>query len=101
MLSQSPRLDSDNAIHSRRNGLIDNTPRESAAAPVLVILSAYRRDPAKEDHERELSLERDSRARKGPRTANDTPPPRSGLESRGGTSERPAPDPVSAPDFRA
>ena len=26
MLSQSPRLDSDSAIHSRRNGFIDSTP---------------------------------------------------------------------------
>ena len=26
MLSQSPRLDRDSAIHSRRNGLIDRTP---------------------------------------------------------------------------
>jgi hypothetical protein len=46
MLSQSPKLDSVSAIHSRRNGLIDNTlefrpplscPRGSAA-PVLVML---------------------------------------------------------------
>ena len=30
MLSQSPRLDSDNAIQSRRNGLIDRTPGSRA-----------------------------------------------------------------------
>ena len=30
MLSQSPRLDRDNAIHSRRNGLIDRTPGSRA-----------------------------------------------------------------------
>ena len=30
MLSQSPRLDRDSAIHSRRNGLIDRTPGSRA-----------------------------------------------------------------------
>jgi hypothetical protein len=30
MLSQSPRLDRDSAIHSRRNGLIDSTPGSRA-----------------------------------------------------------------------
>ena len=38
MLSQSPRLDRDSAIHSRRNGLIDRTPGSRAwwrrAAPL-------------------------------------------------------------------
>src|SRR3954470_9314052 len=39
MLSQSPKLDKDRAIHSRRNGLIESTPAE---LPVLVIVSEYR-----------------------------------------------------------
>jgi hypothetical protein len=30
MLSQSPRLDRDSAIHSRRNGLMDSTPGSRA-----------------------------------------------------------------------
>ena len=29
MLSQSPRLDSDSAIHSRRNGRMESTPRRA------------------------------------------------------------------------
>ena len=33
MLSQSPRLDRDSAIHSRRNGLMDSTPGSRARVP--------------------------------------------------------------------
>ena len=42
-LSQSPRLDSDSAIQSRRNGLMDNTPpRRSPKGDLRFTAPAYR-----------------------------------------------------------
>ena len=56
MLSQSPRLDRDSAIHSRRNGLIDSTPgfagmvAPRSAAPGLPPVGAAPVAPGAEVH---------------------------------------------------
>ncbi len=49
-LSQSPRLDSESAIHSRRNGRMDSTPpRRPPKGDLMFTAPGYRHRPARLD----------------------------------------------------